>query len=93
MQILETNWHLADLEDIVIFSQFQVDCVRHQEEVREKAPMRTPDAIYESLGAISYMRPEFMSRVKDKVKLKQARITALLTPWWKVCGGADGGMA
>jgi len=88
MQVLETHWHLADPEDILIFSQFQVDCVRLHEEVSEKVPIRTPDAIYDSLGDISYMRPEFITRVRDKVKLKQARIANLIKHWWRLCGSA-----
>jgi len=83
MQILEAQWHLLDPDDIPVFSQFQVDYVRFQEEVRDKAQMRTPDAIYDSLGAISYMHPEFISRVKGQFESKQARLAELLRPWWR----------
>ena len=58
--------------------------MRLQEEVRENAPMRTPARIYELLGPISYMRPEFISRIKEKVDSKHARIAELMTPWWKL---------
>ncbi len=83
MQIMEAQWHLLDPDDILIFSQFQVDYVRLQEELRDKAQMRTPDAIYDSLGAISYMRPEFISRVKGQFESKRARLAELLRPWWR----------
>ena len=88
MQILEAQWHLLDPDDVIVFSQFQVDYVRHQEEVRDQGPMRTSDAVYESLGAISFMRPQFMSHVKRKFESKRSRLTERLKPWWR-CHRSD----
>jgi hypothetical protein len=82
MEILERGWHLIDSDDVPIFSQFQVDFTRMKTEIRGKMRMRMPLEIYKQVGDISFMRPEIVERVKQKVESKQSRIASLLRPWW-----------
>ena len=82
MEILERGWHLIDSDDIPIFGQFQVDYTRMKTEIHGKMRERLPFAIYEQVGDISFMRPEMIERVKEKVEAKQSRIGSLLRPWW-----------
>jgi len=91
--ILEANWHLVDSEDISDFSQFQLDCTRLATEVHGKMRRKTPDAIYQALGEISFMWPELITLVADKVEAKRSCIDDLLRPWrkscyekWRTCG-------
>lgn len=88
LEILEQHWHLADLDDIDVFSQFKLDCIRLATEVHANMGRKTPDAVYRALGEISYMRPALIERVAQKVETKQFRIEVLLRPWWKVTWGS-----
>jgi hypothetical protein len=82
MEILERGWYLIDPDDIPVFAQFQVDFTRMKTEIHGKMRNRMPHEIYERVGGISFMRPEMIERVKQKVQSKQSRISSLLRPWW-----------
>jgi len=49
MEILEQNWHLADLEDAEVFARFQLDHARFVTEVREERRKNVPFPILEAL--------------------------------------------
>ena len=78
IEILERGWHLIDSDDIPIFAEFQVDFTRMKIEIHGKARNRMPFEIYKQVGDISFMRPEIIERVKQKVEAKQSRIASLL---------------
>lgn len=82
MEILERGWHLIVSDDIPIFAQFQVDFTRMETEIHGKMRNTLPLEIYKQVGDISFMRPEMIERVKQKVESKQSRIASLLRPWW-----------
>ena len=84
MEILEKGWHLADIEDIEDLSQFQVDFTRFKTEVEGK--LKTPYAIYNVIGDVSYMRPSTIELVKRKMCVKEKRLHELMTPWWRCYG-------
>ena len=83
LALLESNWHLVDQEDLPEFIQFRVDCTRMATEMYGKMRLKTPDAVYQALGEISYMRPALIGRVAEKVAAKQDRIDQLLLPRWR----------
>lgn len=83
LEIMEANWHFADLDDIVVFTEFQVDCIRFATEVHGNLRGRTHQVVYRALGNISYMRPALINRIAEKVEIKQEKIGDLLRPWWR----------
>lgn len=82
MEILERGWHLVDSEDVPVLSQFQVDYTRMKTEVYGRMRNKMPLAILSQVGNISFMRPDMINCVRQRVQSKQARIAALLKPWW-----------
>jgi hypothetical protein len=77
MEVLEKAWHLVDVEDVNDFAQFQVDFTRFRIEV--KGSRKTPFAIYQAVGSISYMRQSMIDRIGAQVLTKSARLRKLLT--------------
>jgi hypothetical protein len=71
--ILKTNYGYIDPDDEDVFQQF----VTHQARLTQEYPLdeglRTPFAIYLKIGEISYMRPEFAQRVREKFSKKKKR--------------------
>lgn len=71
MDILSNNSSYIDRDDIDIFKQFIVDYTRLKTEINEDGQMITPFMIYKRMDSeISYMRPQFISRVKQKFYAK-----------------------
>jgi hypothetical protein len=75
MEIIESNSPYIDREDIEFFNQFIVDYTRYKTEIDEEGRMVTPFMIYKRLGSeISFMRPQFIERVKQKYCAKIAEL-------------------
>lgn len=77
MAVLEANWHLVDPDDMDTFSRFQVDYTRFVVEVKPGNQSKVPLSIVMKLGPISYMRPEFISRVNSSFQEKQTELENL----------------
>jgi hypothetical protein len=72
-EILEKGWHLADVEDLEVFADFEVFFKRYKIEGNTM-----PYDIYEALGSISLMPSNFIKLVKEKASLKELRLRKLL---------------
>jgi hypothetical protein len=70
MRIIDTNWHLADLSDRDVFSQFQFEYIRYVVETKQRGAAGIPLQIVLELGPVSFMRPDMISRL-DKVFLEK----------------------
>ncbi len=71
VKFLQHNFAYIDVDDIQVIQEFIVDTIRMNKEVREERLKEIPFEIYKSLGNISYSRPEFLNRIKDKFLKKQ----------------------
>ena len=71
VDILKQSWSHADAEDIDLFRQMIVDYTRLKVEVDADGKTRTPLLVYPQIGEISFMRPEFMTRIEERVREKQ----------------------
>ena len=60
-----------------VFSRFQVDYTRFLVEVKSGKQSKVPFSVVMKLGPISYMRPEFLSRVNDSFQEKQKELQNL----------------
>jgi hypothetical protein len=74
IEILRDNYSLIDPEDEDIFQQFVVDYSRLKTESDESGKIRMPLEIYMHVGNISFMRPAFIERVKNKFNAKKQKI-------------------
>ena len=72
VDLLQNSFAYIDEDDIEIIQNFIVDTMRMNKEVREEWLKKIPFEVYESLGDISYSRPEFLNRIKKKFLDKQA---------------------
>ena len=77
-QILDNNYSYIDPEDINIFLNFFEDYIRLKKERDEKKRIRTPFMIYQHIGNISFMKPEFIERVKLKFFQKKEELDKLM---------------
>ncbi len=77
VEILKDHWHLVDADDLRVFSEFQVDHVRFTTEVQNNQGKGVPFEISETLGSISYMRPEMIRAVEGAVRAKRVRLSEL----------------
>ena len=77
LEILTNHYSLIDLADAEVFAQFIVDYTRHKTESGESG-LRAPFEISNHLGAVSFMRPEFIEAVDKRFKEKQAELKKLL---------------
>ena len=77
LEILTNHYSFVDPADTEIFARFLVDYARHKTEYGEGA-LRTPIAIYNLVGDVSFMRPEFIEAVDKRFKEKQAALQKLL---------------
>ena len=75
IKLLEKNWHLIDLDDVDIFSRFQIDMARMKRS--EGQSVRTTISLKEHLGNVSFMRPNMIERVEAKWRLKRTRVEQL----------------
>lgn len=74
IEILTNNYAYIDSEDVDIFQQFVVDYTRLRNEINEEGTLVTPFRIYQRVGSISFMRPDFIERVKKKFIEKQEAV-------------------
>ena len=75
IELLEKNWHLIDLDDVEIYSRFQIDMARLKRS--EGQSFRTTISLREHLGNVSFMRPNMIERVEAKWCLKRNRVEQL----------------
>ncbi len=71
VNILRENYAFIDTDDIETLQEFIVDSLRMNKEIVDERLKAIPDAIYNSLGEISYSRPEFLDGIKSKFVEKQ----------------------
>lgn len=64
-EILTNNYSYIDPDDVDIFVLFYEHYIRMNTEINEEGRMVTPLRIYNHIGDISFLRPEFIKRVKD----------------------------
>ena len=72
VDLLQNSFAYIDEDDIEIIQNFIVDTIRMNKEVREEWLKKIPFEVYQSLGNISYSRPEFLNRIQEKFLEKQA---------------------
>ncbi|MFC1488590.1 hypothetical protein ACFL6B_01950 [Thermodesulfobacteriota bacterium] len=75
IELLEKNWHLIDIDDVEIYSRFQIDMARLKRS--EGQSFRTAISLSEHLGDVSFMRPNMIERVEAKWRLKRNRVEQL----------------
>jgi len=72
--LLESSYSYVDPDDAALFSQFVVDYVRNKTEVDATGKLVTPLEVYELVGSISFMRQDFIDRVRERFTLKKAEL-------------------
>jgi hypothetical protein len=77
IEVLKNHWHLVDPDDLRVLSEFQVDHARFTTEVEKKEAQGVPFEISETLGSISYMRPEMIRVIQLAVDGKRERLRQL----------------
>jgi hypothetical protein len=77
-EILDNNYSFIDPDDVDVFMFFNEHYLRFNKEIEESGKLMTPDGIYEKIGDISFLRPEFIERVKLKFKNKKSSLDELL---------------
>lgn len=77
--MLRNNYSYIDIDDVEIFRQLVVGYTRLKIELDESGRLNTPLKIYEHLGNISFMRPEFIKRVKEKFDSKKRELELLMS--------------
>src|SRR5690606_16201960 len=66
LTILKNSFGYADVDDVEIFTQFSMDLIRLKNEVVGGKMKELSLNIYKMVGEISYSRPEFLQRVREK---------------------------
>lgn len=74
IEILRDNYSFIDPEDVETFQQFAIDYYRLRTECDESGKLKTPLEIYMQVGEISFMRPDFIQKVKAKFNSKKTEI-------------------
>ena len=77
VEILVNNYSFIDPEDIEVFQRFMIDYTRMKTEVDQEGVLQTPLEIYYHIGDISFMKPEFIDKVKVKFNLKKQQLSQL----------------
>ena len=73
-KIIEENYSYIDLDDIDIFQNFIRNITRYKTEYDESDNLLLPHRIFIKLDNISFLRPEFIERVRFKYNMKQKEI-------------------
>lgn len=76
--VLDKNYPLIDPEDIEILLLFFEHYIRISTERDDMGKLKTPLTVYEDMGDISFLRPEFINRVKEKFFNKKKALKKLL---------------
>lgn len=79
LEVLRNNYGYIDPGDVEVFRQFVVDYTRVKTEMDEASRLNTPLRIYEHIGNISFMRPEFIKRIKEKFNAKKKELDSLMS--------------
>ncbi|OHE59282.1 MAG: hypothetical protein A2Z47_07880 [Thermodesulfovibrio sp. RBG_19FT_COMBO_42_12] len=77
-EILDNNYSFIDPDDVDVFMLFNEHYLRFNKEIEESGKLITPDGIYEKIGDISFLRPDFIDRVKLKFQKKKTKLEDLL---------------
>ena len=72
VNLLQASFAYIDVDDIEVIQTFIVDTIRMNKEFREERLKDIPFEVYQSLGIVSYSRPDFLNRIKDKFLEKQS---------------------
>ena len=75
--LLDNKFSYIDPDDVEMFLLFFEHRARFMTEHDSDGKLKTPDLIYEHLGNISYLRPEFIERVKLKFSHKKVELDKL----------------
>jgi hypothetical protein len=76
LALLQQNYSYIDTDDVEVCQSLVVDYTRMKTEMDDDGKLVTPMRIYGHIGEISFMRPEFMERVKTKFFAKKDEIEA-----------------
>lgn len=79
LEVLRNNYAYIDPDDIDIIRQLIVDYTRLKTERDEAGTLKTPIEIYQYVGEISFMRPQFIERIKEKFNSKKKKIDELIS--------------
>lgn len=79
LTILKNNYAYIDPDDVMIFRRFVTDHVRLKTEMDKSGRLNTPLKIYELIGNIFFMRPEFIKRAKKKFNAKKKQLDSLMS--------------
>jgi len=77
-EILDNNYSYIDPDDVDIFIKFYEHHIRLKKEKDEEGRISTPLLIYQEIGDISFLRPEFIKRVKAKFKQKKTELEEMV---------------
>jgi hypothetical protein len=77
LEVLGNNYAFIDPDDVDVFREFMVDYTRLKTEVDDSGRLDTPFRIYKHIGSISFMRPEFINRVREKFNAKKKELKSL----------------
>ena len=73
-RLLDSKFAYIDPDDVELFLLFFEDRVRFITEKNDEGTLKTPIQIYDRIGDISYLRPEFIERVKSKFLIKKKEL-------------------
>jgi hypothetical protein len=77
-KIIDANYSYIDPEDIEVFSLFYEHHIRRITEINESGLLVTPDGIYQKIGDISFLRQEFIDKIKEKFLAKKLDMDKLI---------------
>lgn len=76
-EILNSNYTYIDHDDINTFTLFYEHYIRRKTELDNEKKLKPPIKSYQDVGNISFLRPEFISRVKEKFIQKKEELDKL----------------
>lgn len=76
-EIIDSNYSLIDPDDIKIFVTFFEHHIRLKTE-RENGKLSTPFKVYKHIGNISFLKPEFINKIKEKFLNKKDKLQKLI---------------
>ena len=80
LSILENHYSLVEPEDTDTFSRFLLDYTRRKIETDQTTGvLKTPYGIFQQIGSISFMHPNFIELIKKRFKEKNAELQRLTT--------------
>lgn len=77
-KVVDASYSYIDPSDIETFALFYEHHIRKIIEIDETGKLVTPDGIYEKIGDISFLRPEFIDRVQKQFMSKKMELDALV---------------